>query len=227
MNDPKVIYEDNHLLIVEKTSGWLVQPDETGDTTLTEWATEYIRKKYKKEGNVFCQPCHRLDRPVGGLVAFARTSKALERMHKLFRDHEMQKTYIAIVAGIPANHEGTLVHWLEKDETKNKSKAYGKQKGKSKRAELSYQLLATHGKTSLLKIMPKTGRPHQIRVQMKAIECSIKGDTKYGFPKQNLDKSIALHAIKLDFIHPVKKEPVSFISKPNWPDFKQFIDELD
>lgn len=204
-----------------------MQPDETGDATLQDWATEYIRKKYKKEGNVFCQSCHRLDRPVGGLVTFARTSKALERMNKMFRDHEVQKTYFAIVAGIPRNHEDTLVHWLEKDETKNKSKAYGKQKGKSKRAELSYQLMATHGKTSLLKILPKTGRPHQIRVQMKAIECPIKGDTKYGFPKQNLDKSIALHAVKLDFIHPVKKEPVSVISKPNWPDFKQFIDELD
>lgn len=227
MTIPSIIYEDNHLLIVEKSSGWLVQPDETGDATLTDWVTEYIRKKYKKEGNVFCQPCHRLDRPVAGLVAFARTSKALERMNKMFRDHEIQKTYLAIVGGIPANHEGTLVHWLEKDETKNKSKAYGKQKGKSKRAELSYELMATHGKTSLLKILPKTGRPHQIRVQMKAMECPIKGDMKYGFPKSNQDKSIALHAVKLDFIHPVKKEPITVISKPNWPDFKQFIDELD
>ena len=227
MIEPAIIYEDNHLLIVDKPSGWLVQADETGDETLSDWATEYIRRKYKKEGNVFCHPCHRLDRPVGGLVTFARTSKALERMNKLFRDQKIQKTYLAIVEGIPANHEGTLVHWLEKDETKNRSHAYRKQKGKSKRAELSYELLATHGKTSLLKVMPKTGRPHQIRVQMKAMECSIKGDTKYGFPKQNQDKSIALHAVKLEFIHPVKKEPVSYISKPSWPDFKQFIDELD
>lgn len=227
MSKPRIVYEDNHLLIVEKPISWLVQGDKTGDGTLTEWATEYIREKYKKTGNVFCQPCHRLDRPVAGLVTFARTSKALERMNKMFRDSEVTKTYLAVVHSTPSEHEGTLVHWLEKDEIKNVTKAYEKQKGKSKRAELSYQLIASHGKVSLLKVVPKTGRPHQIRVQMKALNCPIRGDLKYGYSKPNQDKSIDLHAFKLDFIHPVKKEPISVFSKPKWPDFKAFIDELD
>jgi 23S rRNA pseudouridine1911/1915/1917 synthase len=227
MNKPKVIYEDNHLLIVEKPSGLLVQADETKDSTLTDWATDYIRIKYKKPGNVFCHPCHRLDRPVGGLVTFARTSKALERMNKLFRDNEITKTYLAVVDGTPSHHEKTLIHWLEKDERRNIAKAYEKQKGKSKRAELDYSLIASHGKVSLLKIKPKTGRPHQIRVQMRAINSPIRGDLKYGYSKPNQDKSIDLHAFKLDFIHPVKKEPISVISKPKWTDFKAFIDELD
>lgn len=227
MDKPRVIYEDNHLLIVEKPTGWLVQGDETGDSTLTDWGTEYIRKKYKKPGNVFCQPCHRLDRPVGGLVTFARTSKALERMNKLFRDHEIEKSYLAVVQGTPSSSEKELVHWLDKDSQRNIAKAYDKQKGKSKRASLSYRMVASHGKVSLLEIKPKTGRPHQIRVQMKANETPIKGDLKYGFPKANQDKSIDLFAYKLEFIHPVKKEPLKVITKPKWPDFQAFINELD
>lgn len=227
MMKPRVIYEDNHLLIVEKPAGWLVQGDETGDETLTDWGTEYIRKKYNKPGNVFCQPCHRLDRPVGGLVTFARTSKALERMNKMFRDHEIVKTYLAVVQGTPQFAENDLVHWLDKDTKKNIAKAYDQPKGKAKRAFLSYKMIASHGKVSLLQIKPKTGRPHQIRVQMKANETPIKGDLKYGFPKANLDKSIDLYAYKLEFVHPVKKEPVKVISKPKWPDFQAFINELD
>ncbi len=227
MDRPLVAYEDNHLLIVEKPAGWLVQRDETGDRTLTDWATAYIRKKYKKPGNVFCQPCHRLDRPVSGLIVFARTSKGLERMNRLFRDDEITKTYLTIVDGTPSKDADTLVHWLEKDERKNLTRAYGKQKGKSKRSELSYQLIASHGRVSLLRVQPKTGRPHQIRVQMKSLNCPIKGDLKYGYSKPNQDKSIDLHAFRLDFVHPVKKEPVSIISKPKWPDFEAFIDELD
>lgn len=227
MSKPSIIYEDNHLLIVAKPTGWLVQGDETGDSTLTDWATNYIRKKYNKPGNVFCHPCHRLDRPVGGLVTFARTSKALERMNKLFRDHEITKSYLAVVQGIPKVYEKTLVHWLEKDTVKNRAKAYEKAKGAAKRAELSYSMVASHSKTSLLKIQPKTGRPHQIRVQMKANETPIKGDMKYGFPKANTDKSIDLHAYKLEFIHPVKKEAIKVIAKPQWQNFQTFIDELD
>ena len=226
MEKPRVVYEDNHLLIVEKSTGWLVQGDETGDETLTDWATEYIRKKYKKPGNVFCQPCHRLDRPVSGLVTFARTSKALERMNKLFRDQEVKKTYLAIVEGTPSQDK-ELVHWLEKDTSRNRAKAYDEPKGKAKRATLSYQLVASHGKVSLLKIEPKTGRPHQIRVQMKANGSPIKGDLKYGFPKANQDKSINLHAYKLTFVHPVKKESLTVISRPKWPEFQEFINELD
>ncbi len=224
---PTIKYEDNHLLIVNKPSGWLVQGDETGDETLTDWATSYIRKKYNKHGNVFCQPCHRLDRPVSGLVTFARTSKALERMNKLFRDHEIEKTYLAVVEGTPSSTEKELVHWLDKDTKKNIAKAYEQPKGNAKRASLSYRMIASHGKISLLEVKPKTGRPHQIRVQMKANETPIKGDLKYGYPKPNQDRSIDLHAFKLSFIHPVKKESLTVISKPNWPDFKAFIDELD
>ncbi|MEQ9405406.1 MAG: RluA family pseudouridine synthase [Cyclobacteriaceae bacterium] len=227
MSDPSIIYEDNHLLIVDKPTGWLVQGDQTGDHTLTDWATGYIREKYKKTGNVFCHPCHRLDRPVAGLVTFARTSKALERMNKMFRDHEVSKSYLAVVLGTPNEYEKTLEHWLDKDPIKNKAKAYDKQKGKAKHAILSYSMIATHSRVSLLKIEPKTGRPHQIRVQMKANDTPIKGDTKYGFPKGNQDKSIDLHAYKLEFIHPVKKEPIKVYSKPKWPDFQAFINELD
>lgn len=224
---PIIKYEDNHFLIVAKPAGWLVQPDETGDETLTDWATEYIRKKYNKPGKVFCQSCHRLDRPVSGLVTFARTSKGLERMNKLFRDQEVTKSYLAIVEGSPRFPENDLVHWLDKDTKKNMAKTYDQPKGKAKRAALSYQMIASHGKVSLLVVKPRTGRPHQIRVQMKANETPIKGDLKYGFSKPNHDKSISLHAYKLEFIHPVKKEPIKVISKPKWPEFEAFINELD
>lgn len=227
MAKPTIIYEDNHLLIVEKPTGWLVQGDETGDGTLTGWATEYIRRKYKKPGNVFCQPCHRLDRPVGGLVIFARTSKALERMNKLFRERTIKKSYLAIVEGVPEDSEKVLKHWLDKDFQKNKAHVYTKQKGNAKEAILSYRMIATHSKISLLEVMPETGRPHQIRIQMRENKTSIRGDLKYGNTKAKQDKSIDLHAYKLEFEHPVKKEPIKVISKPNWPDFQAFINELD
>lgn len=226
MQKPIVKYEDNHLLIVEKPAGWLVQGDETGDETLTDWATEYIRRKYNKPGNVFCQPCHRLDRPVGGLVVFARTSKGLERMNKLFRDQEITKTYLAIVDGAPRNPEAELVHFLDKNPQKNKAHAHKKPKGGAKKAILSYSMLASLGKVSLLEVKPQTGRPHQIRIQMRENGTSIRGDIKYGFNKPNPDKSIDLHAYKLEFVHPVKNEPIKVISKPVWPDFDAFIKEL-
>ncbi len=227
LKEPRVISEDNHLVIVEKPAGWLVQGDQTGDPTLTEWTMEYIRKKYNKPGNVFCHPCHRLDRPVSGLVTFAKTSKALERMNKLFREDEVNKTYLAVVEGTPTKTEGKLVHWLEKDSSKNFTRTYQKSKGQAKRAELEYRLLASLGKQSLLMIHPKTGRPHQIRAQMKALGCPIKGDLKYGYPKPNRDKSIDLHAFKLTFIHPVKKQLLEVVSRPGWESFEAFIRELD
>ena len=227
MTKPTIIYEDNHLLIVEKPTGWLVQGDETGDGTLTGWATEYIRRKYKKPGNVFCHPCHRLDRPVGGLVVFARTSKALERMNKLFRERTIKKSYLAIVEGVPESPEKVLKHWLDKDFQKNKAHVYSKKKGNAKEAILTYRMIATHGRVSLLDIQPETGRPHQIRIQMRENKTSIRGDLKYGNSKAKQDKSIDLYAYKLEFEHPVKKEPLKVISKPKWPDFQAFIDELD
>lgn len=227
MKKPQVKYEDNHLLIVDKPAGWLVQGDETGDPTLTDWATEYIRKKYDKPGNVFCQPCHRLDRPVGGLVTFARTSKGLERMNELFRNREVTKSYLAVVEGTPENPEQTLRHWLDKDTSKNKAHVRTKKdKGNAKEAVLWYTMLASLSKFSLLMIKPETGRPHQIRIQMRENGSPIRGDVKYGFGKLNIDRSIDLHAFKLEFVHPVKKEPISVISKPSWSDFQEFIKEL-
>lgn len=223
MSNPRVIYEDNHLLILDKPHNWLVQGDTTGDESLTDWGMQYLRKKYDKPGKVFCHPCHRLDRPVGGIVIFARTSKAAERMAKMFQTNEVKKTYLADVLNAPDEPEGTLVHWLEKDSERNMVNAYEKQKGKSKRAELSYRLMATHGKHSLIEVKPKTGRSHQIRVQMRKLNCPIKGDLKYGYPKPNDDKSISLHCYQMSFIHPVKKEHVSFTSRPNWPEYKDFI----
>ena len=227
MDNPSIKYEDNHLLIIEKPTGWLVQPDETKDESLKDWATEYIRKKYNKLGNVFCHPCHRIDRPVGGIVIFARTSKALERMNQLFHEQEVHKTYLAIVQGTPQELEQELIHWLDKDEDKNKVHAYKKPKKNAKKALLSYSLLASYGKISLMEITPKTGRSHQIRIQMRENETPIQGDIKYGSNKPNPDKSIDLHAYKLVFNHPVKKEPIKIISKPAWTNFKAFIDELD
>lgn len=226
MKKPVVKYEDNHYLIVEKPAGWLVQRDDTGDESLTDWATEYIRKKYHKPGNVFCQPCHRLDRPVGGLVVLAKTSKGLERMNKLFRDQQITKTYLAVVDGSPKNPEQELIHYLDKNPEKNKAHAHKKPKGNAKKAVLSYSMLASLGKVSLLEVKPKTGRPHQIRIQMRENGTSIRGDIKYGFNKPNPDKSIDLHAYKLAFEHPIKKEPIKVISKPKWPDFEAFIKEL-
>jgi 23S rRNA pseudouridine1911/1915/1917 synthase len=223
MNTPKTIYEDNHLLVLDKPNNWLVQGDQTGDESLTSWATEYLRVKYNKPGRVFCHPCHRLDRPVGGVVIFARTSKALERMNALFREGEVAKTYLALVMGTPAEPEGTLVHWIEKDAKRNTVNAYDRQKGKSKRAELRYALLAALGQHALLKIHPKTGRPHQIRAQMRKLNCPIRGDLKYGYPKPNPAKSISLHCFQMTFVHPVKKEKMTFTSRPDWPSFKDFI----
>lgn len=223
MQAPKVLYEDNHLLIVEKPNNWLVQGDDTGDESLTDWGMAYIRKKYDKPGRVFCHPCHRLDRPVGGVVIFARTSKAADRMAKQFQNNEVEKTYLAEVQDTPKEPEGTLIHWLEKDTQRNAVNAYDKQKGKAKKAELSYRLMASLGNRSLLEIKPKTGRSHQIRTQMRKLGHPIKGDLKYGFPKPNQDKSISLHCYRMTFLHPVKKERMTFISRPKWPDFKDFI----
>lgn len=224
---PKVLYEDNHLLVLDKPSGWLVQSDESGDATLTDWGREYIQKKYNKPGDAYLHPVHRIDRPVSGIVIFGRTSKGLERMNKLFREDQIKKTYLAVVKDKPEELEATLVHHLEKDEEKNLAKAYTRSKSTTKRSELSYRTLAVESKESLLEVRPQTGRPHQIRVQLAKIDCPIVGDLKYGYPKANKDQSIALHAYKIEFEHPIKLEPVKIISKPNWPLYKSFIDALD
>jgi len=205
-----VIYEDNHLLVVNKSSGVLVQGDATGDTPLVEICKEYIKQKFKKPGAVFLGVVHRLDRPVSGLVVLARTSKALERMNELFRERETTKTYWALVKNKPRKEEEALTHWLSKDEKKNKTTAYAKETSGALRSELKYKIIRYINGYWLLEVKPVTGRPHQIRVQLASIGCPIVGDVKYGYPEPLVDGSICLHARCLAFIHPVKKEPVVF-----------------
>jgi 23S rRNA pseudouridine1911/1915/1917 synthase len=202
----EILYEDNHLLGVSKAAGVLVQGDSTGDTPLSELLKDYVRVKYHKPGEVFLGVIHRLDRPVTGVVVFARTSKALERMNKLFREKETQKTYWALVTSRPKQSEGILVHWLLKDEKKNRTTAFNHETTGALRSELSYRLVAQEGGLFLLEVKPVTGRPHQIRVQLATMGCVIKGDIKYGDRSPNDDGSICLHSRELEFVHPVKKE---------------------
>jgi 23S rRNA pseudouridine1911/1915/1917 synthase len=204
-----VIYEDNHLIAVNKAAGVLVQGDATGDTPLSELVKGYVKEKYQKPGEVFLGVVHRLDRPVTGVVILARTSKALERMNKMFRDKETKKSYLAIVSSKPALSEEVLVHWLVKDEKKNKTTAFRRETTGAMRSELSYKVIAERSGLFLLEVKPVTGRPHQIRVQLASIGCPIKGDLKYGDREPNDDGSICLHARRLEFVHPVKKEKVS------------------
>jgi 23S rRNA pseudouridine1911/1915/1917 synthase len=208
MKLPEVLYEDNHLLVLNKEAGVLVQGDATGDEPLAEMAKRYIGQKYNKPGAVFMGVVHRLDRPVSGVVVLARTSKALQRMNELFREKATAKTYYAITSNKPPAERGTLVHWLKKDEKKNKTTAYSKETDGALRSELSFAVLDVKQNLYLLEVKPITGRPHQIRVQLASMGCPIKGDLKYGDREANPDGSICLHARQLEFIHPVKKEPL-------------------
>ena len=208
----QILYEDNHLLVVNKPAGMLVQGDQTGDVPLMELGKAYIKEKYQKPGEVFLGVVHRLDRPVSGVVVLARTSKALTRMNALFQTRDVEKTYWALVGQAPPTDVGTLTHWLTKDSKKNKAKARTQAGADSKRAELSYRLLAQQDDMFLMEVKPLTGRPHQIRVQLAAIGCPIRGDLKYGFPTANADASISLHARYLSFIHPVKKTPLRLLA---------------
>ena len=209
-----ILYEDNHLLVINKGSGVLVQGDATGDKPLVDMAKDYISKKYKKPGAVFLGVVHRLDRPVSGVVVFARTSKSLERMNALFRNKETKKTYWAIVSRQPEKEEDTLVHWLIKDEKKNKTTAYTRDTPGGQRSELRYRVIAQSAGKYLLEVNPVTGRPHQIRVQLASIGCPIAGDLKYGAASPEEDASIGLHARQLEFIHPVKKEKLTLVADP-------------
>ncbi len=208
----EVLYEDNHLLIVNKPGGVLSQGDKTGDKTIIDQGKAYVKEKYDKPGEVFMGLTHRLDRPVSGAIILARTSKGLERMNKIFRNNQVDKTYWAIVKKHPPKKQDKLVHWLVKDSKKNTTKAYKEQQEGSQRAELNYKVLGKLNDHFLLEVKPITGRPHQIRVQLSSIGCPIRGDVKYGFPKPNHDGNINLHARKIYFIHPVKKEPVEVIA---------------
>lgn len=201
-----VIYEDNHLIVVNKAAGILVQGDATGDTPLSDLVKEYIRVRYKKPGAVFLGVVHRIDRPVSGLVVFARTSKALERMNALFRQKKTIKTYWAQTRKRPATDSGSLVHWLAKDTGRNKAIIYNRETPGALRSELNYEVTGESGGFWMIRVNPVTGRPHQIRAQLSSIGCSIRGDVKYGYETPNPDGSICLHARQLEFIHPVKKE---------------------
>ena len=223
---PDVLFEDNHLLVVNKPAGFLVQGDATGDEPLAEYYKEYIKNKYNKPGAVFLGVIHRLDRPVSGALAFARTSKALERMNKQFRDKEVNKVYWAQVKRRPKAEEGTLTNWLLKDRTKNRTHAYQSAKKGAQESTLTYRLIGQTNGFYLLEVKPATGRPHQIRTQLAAMGCPIVGDVKYGYPHANKDGSICLHSKLLSFTHPVKKEQ-TYISAPlprseQWSRFEGF-----
>ena len=209
-----VVYEDNHIIVVNKTASEIVQADKTGDTPLSETVKQYLKEKYQKPGNVFLGVTHRLDRPVSGLVIFAKTSKALTRLNEMFRAGEVKKTYWAVVKNKPAELNGHLVHYLKKNEQKNMSRAYDAETKDALKSELDYKLLFSSDNYHLLEINPHTGRHHQIRVQLSAIGCPIKGDVKYGFRRSNEDASIHLHAKKAELVHPVSKQPLVIEADP-------------
>ena len=208
----EIVYEDNHLIIVYKHSGEIVQGDKTGDVPLSEDVKCYLKEKYQKPGNVFLGVVHRLDRPVAGLVVFAKTSKALTRLNKMFRDGEVHKTYWAITKNLPPQSEGTLTDWLVRNEKQNKSYAYDHEVPHSKKAILMYRLIGQSDHYCLLEVNLMTGRHHQIRCQLAHMGCPIKGDLKYGAQRSNPDGSICLLAHHVEFVHPVSKQLISLDS---------------
>ena len=223
----EVLYEDNHIIAVAKRSSDIVQGDKTGDTPLRDVVMEWIRVKYNKPGNVFVGVVHRLDRPVSGIVLFAKTSKALPRLNRMFQDKQVHKTYVAAVVNAPPAVSGTLENSLMRDREKNKSKVVSPKHKTAKRAVLEYRLLGKSENYHLLEINPHTGRHHQIRVQLSAMGCAIKGDVKYGAPRTNPDASIHLHAYKLEFTHPVSGIELSIVAPlpddPVWNAFRPIL----
>ena len=210
LNTLQIIYEDNHLIIVNKIPGQIVQGDKTGDRSLLDIVKDYIKNKYNKPGAVYLGLVHRLDRPTSGIVVFAKTSKAASRLSEMFRNHDVKKTYWALTKNRPADGMGRLTHYLRKNEEKNKSVAKKKETRGYKEAILDYELKLQSDTYCLVEVKLLTGRHHQIRCQLSAIGCPIKGDIKYGSKRTNKDGSISLHSRSISFIHPVKKEPVSF-----------------
>lgn len=223
-----ILYEDNHIIVINKKAGDIVQGDKTGDKPLSDIVKEYLKEKYNKPGNVFCGVTHRLDRPTSGVVVFAKTSKALSRLNEMFRKDLVEKKYWAIVQNRPSKVEDELTHWLIKNEKTNKSTAYIDQKPNTKKAVLHYKLIAESQNYNLLEVDLETGRHHQIRVQLAKINCPIKGDLKYGAKRSNPNGSISLHARSISFIHPVSKKQI-YITAPVpednlWKSFQELVE---
>jgi 23S rRNA pseudouridine1911/1915/1917 synthase len=219
-----IIYEDNHIIALNKACCEIVQGDKTGDAPLSEQLKEWLKEKYNKPGNAFVGVAHRLDRPVSGVILFAKTSKALSRLNEMFRLGKIEKTYWAIVRNPPPKEEDALTHWLIRNEQQNKSYAFDHERPNSKQAILNYRLISRSDHYALLEIDLKTGRHHQIRTQLSAIGCPIRGDLKYGFPRSNPDGGISLHARSARFIHPITKEAILIIAPlphdPLWQNFQ-------
>ena len=222
----EVLYEDNHIIVINKASSEIVQGDKTGDTPLSEKIKVFLKEKYNKPGNVYLGVVHRLDRPTSGVVLFSKTSKALPRLNKMFKDGEVDKRYWAIVKNKPKAMSGRLTHYLVRNTRQNKSYAYDQEQPESKKAELEYQVIGYSDNYYLIEINLLTGRHHQIRSQLSKIGCPIKGDLKYGFPRSNSDGSISLHARYLSLIHPVSKEKIEVVAPvPDdnlWTSFKMY-----
>ncbi len=223
----RILYEDNHIIVVNKLPSEIVQGDKTGDMPMSDLVKAYIAKKYNKPGQVFLGVVHRIDRPVSGAVIFARTSKALSRLNSMLQKRELEKKYWAVVKNKPPASRQTLTHYLRKNEKQNKSYAVPEAAPDSKKAELQYTLLKSSDNYHLLEIELITGRHHQVRAQLSAIQCPIKGDLKYGFDRSNADASIHLHARSLRFVHPVKQEPVEITAPlpkdPLWDYFDKEV----
>ena len=223
----EVLFEDNHIIAINKRASDIVQGDKTGDEPLSEKVKRFLKQKYNKPGEVFAGVVHRLDRPVSGIVLFAKTSKALSRLNELFREHKVKKTYWAVVKNKPAKEKDLLIHYLIKDEAKNKSRAYKEERKGALKSELEYALIASITNYHLLEVKPHTGRHHQIRAQLSSIACPIRGDLKYGFDRSNKDASIHLHARKIEFIHPVKQEQICIVAPPPdetiWNEFMKLV----
>ncbi|MDD4777934.1 MAG: RluA family pseudouridine synthase [Fermentimonas sp.] len=222
-----VLYEDNHIIIINKAAGEIVQGDKTGDRPLSDIVKEYLKEKYNKPGNVFCGVTHRLDRPTSGVVVFAKTSKALSRLNEMFRNDSVDKIYWAIVKNRPPKTEDKLIHYLIKNEKNNKSTAYDTAKPNTKKAVMHYRLISTSQNYSLLEVNLETGRHHQIRCQLAKIGCPVKGDLKYGADRSNPDGSISLHARSISFIHPVSKAKIEItapVPEDNlWKTFEESV----
>ncbi|MBN4065868.1 RNA pseudouridine synthase [Candidatus Amoebophilus asiaticus] len=219
---PEILYEDNHIIAINKKPSFLVQADKTGDTPLCDIVKSYIKEKYNKPGNVFLGVVHRIDRPVSGVLLFGRTSKATKRLNGLFKTANIQKTYWAVVKNKPPLPEDSLINYLIKDPETNITDCYNEEVENALKAELSYKVLGSLNNYYFVEVRPVTGRSHQIRVQLANIGCPIRGDKKYGYPKRNKDHSISLHARKIQFVHPIRKETVTITATPPSNYWKQF-----